>query len=120
MGKAAGGVRDLAQCKQYLELVAELLFWNKDSCPAVDSRLLRFGASSLLPALRACVAQENKKRKVAEVTDETLANQAISLIDHTSLGLDDTEAKIQALVDAAVAQQPHVAAVCIYPKFVKF
>jgi len=49
----------------------------------------------------------------------SLASHAISLIDHTSLGLEDTEAGIRALVNAAVAEQTHTAAVCIYPKFIK-
>lgn len=46
------------------------------------------------------------------------AAQAIGLIDHTSLGDKDTEETIKALVDAAVAKQPHTAAVCVLPKFV--
>eukprot|EP00928_Gymnodinium_smaydae_P010427 TRINITY_DN1392_c0_g1_i2.p1 TRINITY_DN1392_c0_g1~~TRINITY_DN1392_c0_g1_i2.p1 ORF type:complete len:282 (+),score=81.25 TRINITY_DN1392_c0_g1_i2:39-884(+) len=50
--------------------------------------------------------------------DQVLARHGIGLIDHTSLGLDDTEDKIRKLVDAAVAETPHTAAVCIYPKFV--
>eukprot|EP00933_Yihiella_yeosuensis_P053408 TRINITY_DN51640_c0_g1_i1.p1 TRINITY_DN51640_c0_g1~~TRINITY_DN51640_c0_g1_i1.p1 ORF type:complete len:318 (-),score=88.90 TRINITY_DN51640_c0_g1_i1:90-932(-) len=45
---------------------------------------------------------------------------AISLIDHTLLGDKDTEDDIQKLVEAAVAEQPHVAAVCVYPKFIGF
>merc|ERR1719277_871681 len=48
-----------------------------------------------------------------------LARQAMGLIDHTSLGLDDTEDKIRCLADAAVAEVPHTAALCVYPKFVK-
>lgn len=65
--KAAGGVRDLAQSKQYLQLFAELVFGDKDRYPEVESRLLRFGASSLLPALRGCCGQGDKKRKAAEM-----------------------------------------------------
>eukprot|EP00927_Polykrikos_kofoidii_P041641 TRINITY_DN3549_c0_g1_i1.p1 TRINITY_DN3549_c0_g1~~TRINITY_DN3549_c0_g1_i1.p1 ORF type:complete len:295 (+),score=71.29 TRINITY_DN3549_c0_g1_i1:82-966(+) len=56
----------------------------------------------------------------AVAADKEVMKQAIGLIDHTSLGLDDTEAGIQALVDAAVAAAPHTAAVCIYPKFISF
>lgn len=52
--------------------------------------------------------------------DDLVAKHAIGLIDHTSLGLDDTEEGIRSLVDAAVAEVPHTAAICIYPKFVKF
>merc|ERR1712217_797157 len=62
--KAAGGVRDLAQSKQYLELFAEIVFGDKSRYPEVESRLLRFGASSLLPALRGCCG---KKRKAVEM-----------------------------------------------------
>jgi deoxyribose-phosphate aldolase len=58
-------------------------------------------------------------QKSFPTADELLARHAISLIDHTSLGLDDTDEKIRSLVDAAVAEDPHTAAVCIYPKFVK-
>jgi len=64
-----------------------------------------------------------QKRK-AEVldsppSDQMLAGHATGLIDHTSLGLDDTGDGIRSLVDAAVAEQPHTAAVCIFPKFVR-
>merc|ERR1719458_782713 len=52
-------------------------------------------------------------------SEEMLARHAIGLIDHTSLGLDDTDEKIRTLVDVAVAETPCTAAVCIYPKFVK-
>jgi deoxyribose-phosphate aldolase len=58
-------------------------------------------------------------QKSFPTAEEMLARHAIGLIDHTSLGLDDTDDKIRSLVDAAVAQEPHTAAVCIYPKFVK-
>merc|ERR1712187_755413 len=63
--KAAGGVRDLVQSKQYLQLFAEIVFDDKNRYPEVESRLLRFGASSLLPAVRGCCG---KKRKAAEIS----------------------------------------------------
>eukprot|EP00746_Dinoflagellata_sp_MGD_P031384 gnl/MRDRNA2_/MRDRNA2_174595_c0_seq1.p1 gnl/MRDRNA2_/MRDRNA2_174595_c0~~gnl/MRDRNA2_/MRDRNA2_174595_c0_seq1.p1 ORF type:complete len:597 (+),score=129.88 gnl/MRDRNA2_/MRDRNA2_174595_c0_seq1:117-1793(+) len=75
----------------------------------LDMQRIRFGASSLLAGLR-----------VAHQTPQVIAQQGISLIDHTSLGLEDTEKMIQDLMDAAVASQPRVAAVCIYPRFVPF
>ena len=46
--------------------------------------------------------------------------QAIEMIDHTLLTDQDTEADVQKLADAAVAEQPHTAAVCVHRKFVKF
>jgi len=119
--KAAGGVRDLEQTQAFLGLAADILCGNKLKWAEVNSRLFRFGASSLLGALRSPVS---KKRKAddefsVEGKDSKLAMHAISLIDHTSLGLQDTEEGIRSLVDAAVAEQPHTAAVCIYPKFIK-
>mmetsp|Transcript_113089 Transcript_113089/g.292441 ORF Transcript_113089/g.292441 Transcript_113089/m.292441 type:complete len:590 (+) Transcript_113089:88-1857(+) len=59
-------------------------------------------------------------QKSFPTAEEMLARHAISLIDHTSLGLDDTESVIRNLMDGATANRPHPAAVCIYPKFVKF
>ena len=58
-------------------------------------------------------------QKSFPTADEMMARQAIGLIDHTSLGLDDTEEKIRCLADAAVAEEPFTAALCVYPKFVK-
>ncbi|CAK0826212.1 unnamed protein product [Prorocentrum cordatum] len=54
--KAAGGVRDVAQARVYLELAAEILLGDRKRVLEVDSRRLRFGASSLLPSLRKCAA----------------------------------------------------------------
>lgn len=73
--KAAGGVRDAVQARQYLELVAEMLLGSAGRWSEVDSRLLRFGASSLLPALRGLcssgegggVEPESKRRKMDAV-----------------------------------------------------
>jgi len=74
--KAAGGVRDAAQAQQYLELAAEALLGDPQRHHEVGPRLLRFGASSLLPALRACCrpaagaagteGNDAKKRKLDE------------------------------------------------------
>jgi deoxyribose-phosphate aldolase len=65
--KAAGGVRDAAQARQYLELTARILLGDARRHHEVDARQLRFGASSLLPALRACAtsasAAAGTKRK---------------------------------------------------------
>jgi len=63
---------------------------------------------------------DRSKPPPIEVSDEEIARQAAGLIDHTSLGDNDTEDMIQKLVDAAVAEAPHTAAVCVYPKFVPF
>mmetsp|Transcript_87711 Transcript_87711/g.235229 ORF Transcript_87711/g.235229 Transcript_87711/m.235229 type:complete len:219 (+) Transcript_87711:1-657(+) len=54
--KAAGGVRDVNQARVYLELAAETLLGDRQRILEVDSRRLRFGASSLLPSLRRCTA----------------------------------------------------------------
>eukprot|EP00930_Biecheleria_cincta_P090914 TRINITY_DN80405_c0_g1_i1.p1 TRINITY_DN80405_c0_g1~~TRINITY_DN80405_c0_g1_i1.p1 ORF type:complete len:318 (-),score=69.84 TRINITY_DN80405_c0_g1_i1:133-1086(-) len=62
----------------------------------------------------ASATQSDTKRKLAT------PRQIIEMIDHTLLGDQDTEADIQKLVDAAVAEQPHTAAVCVHRKFVKF
>merc|ERR1719491_2446032 len=118
--KVAGGVKDAKAAQVYLELAAEAFFGDRRSLQRVDSNLLRFGASSLLPALRTCCGSAGGKKRALDVdSEEALAQQAVSLIDHTSLGLDDTEDKIRALADAAVAEAPHTAALCVYPKFVK-
>lgn len=45
--------------------------------------------------------------------------QVISLIDLTSLNLDDTDVKIITLCEQAQTPMGNVAAVCVYPKFVK-
>jgi len=103
----------------------------KDTTGAGDSFLGALAAHFVSGAsLEVAIARANKVAAVSvtregtqksfPTTEEILARQAISLIDHTSLGLDDTEEKILGLVNAAVAEQPQTAAVCIYPKFVKF
>ena len=46
------------------------------------------------------------------------AKQALSLIDLTSLNLDDTEQDIIKLCHKAQTPYGHVAAVCVYPQFV--
>merc|ERR1719414_2045302 len=50
--KAAGGVKDLAATKRFLEIAATALFGDANRWPDVDARRMRFGASSLLGALR--------------------------------------------------------------------
>lgn len=65
MVKAAGGVRDIEQARGYMALVAEVLLGDRSNLHRVDSTLLRFGASSLLPALRQdCSISSAKKRKI--------------------------------------------------------
>ena len=49
---------------------------------------------------------------------QAYAQQALQLIDLTSLNLDDTEQTIIDLCTAANTDYGHVAAVCVYPKFV--
>jgi len=58
--KAAGGVRDAAQARKYMELTAGILLGNAQRHADVDSTMLRFGASSLLPSLRVCCAPGQK------------------------------------------------------------
>ncbi len=48
-----------------------------------------------------------------------LARQLLTLIDLTSLSDTDTDASIKALCQNAITEYGHVAAVCIYPQFVK-
>jgi deoxyribose-phosphate aldolase len=53
------------------------------------------------------------------ITDINLSRQLLSLIDLTSLNETDTVATIVTLCQKALMSQPHVAAVCVYPQFVK-
>lgn len=71
----------------------------------------------------------NLLKSVLQVIFQTMVNLSlnsevckigISLIDNTSLNLDDTNASIDALVAGSTAEEPHTAAICIYPKFVKY
>ncbi len=48
-----------------------------------------------------------------------IEKKILSLIDLTSLNENDTEASITALCQKAVTPHGHVAAVCVYPRFVK-
>ncbi|OEC33081.1 deoxyribose-phosphate aldolase [Pseudomonas cuatrocienegasensis] len=50
--------------------------------------------------------------------DQTLAQQAVALLDLTSLNADDDEARIIALCQRALSPAGTVAAVCVYPAFV--
>ena len=50
--------------------------------------------------------------------DQTLAQQAVTLLDLTSLNADDDEARIIALCQRALSPAGAVAAVCVYPAFV--
>lgn len=49
---------------------------------------------------------------------QTYSKKALGLIDLTSLNLDDTDADIVQLCHQALTEYGHVAAVCVYPKFV--
>mmetsp|Transcript_49615 Transcript_49615/g.105591 ORF Transcript_49615/g.105591 Transcript_49615/m.105591 type:complete len:567 (-) Transcript_49615:107-1807(-) len=112
--------------------VATKMVKAKDTTGAGDSFLGAFAASIAKDgsSLEAAMSKGNAVAAVSVTrigtqlsfpdAREFLCRQAIGLIDHTSLGLDDTDDGIRALVDAAVAEEPHTAAVCIYPKFVKF
>lgn len=51
---------------------------------------------------------------------QTYAQKAISLIDLTSLNDDDDQTAIRALCEKTITPFGKVAAVCVYPKFVKF
>jgi deoxyribose-phosphate aldolase len=53
-------------------------------------------------------------------TDLDVCQFAISLIDNTSLNLDDTEEAITQLLNSSLSIEPHTASICIYPKFIKF
>ena len=60
--------------------------------------------------------------KSASLVDASslLASRLISYIDLTSLGDSDTEPMINSLCEKAITPYGPVAAVCIYPQFVKF
>jgi len=58
--KAAGGVRDVTQARQYLELTAEILLGDAQRHADIGASSLRFGASSLLPSLRSCCGSGQK------------------------------------------------------------
>ncbi|GAW79918.1 deoxyribose-phosphate aldolase [Plasmodium gonderi] len=57
---------------------------------------------------------------MANYTETFAAWTAICLTDHTLLGENDTEEDIRLLCQEAVKTCPFAAAVCVYPKFVKF
>jgi deoxyribose-phosphate aldolase len=48
-----------------------------------------------------------------------IVSQAISLIDLTSLNVDDTDKTITTLCNKATTPQGNVAAVCVYPQFIE-
>ncbi|MET1081357.1 MAG: deoxyribose-phosphate aldolase [Pseudomonas sp.] len=50
--------------------------------------------------------------------DRLVAQQAIGLLDLTSLNADDTDERIRALCRRALSPAGAVAAVCVYPRFV--
>lgn len=52
------------------------------------------------------------------MTPRDTAARALPLLDLTSLGDDDTDARIEALCARAVTPAGRVAAVCLYPRFV--
>lgn len=54
----------------------------------------------------------------SSTTKETL-QQLLSFIDHTSLNATDTEASMARFFELAQVPYGHVAAVCVYPRFVK-
>lgn len=66
-----------------------------------------------------------KKQKVEgqcikEMTDCEVAKLAIGLIDNTSLDLEkETEDSIKALCKSSIDCEPHTAAICVYPKWIK-
>lgn len=45
---------------------------------------------------------------------------AITLIDNTSLNLNDTTDNIDALIKESTCEEPYTASICIYPKFIKY
>lgn len=51
--------------------------------------------------------------------EHTLARRVIALLDLTSLNADDTDATIEALCRKALTPVGPVAAVCVYPQFVR-
>jgi deoxyribose-phosphate aldolase len=85
----------------------------------------RFGVVS--PGL-STLSQEHDEGKGFAMNDSTAAVQrhqaarALACLDLTSLNLDDTPERIEALCDRAISPAPgidlHPAAVCIYPRFV--
>lgn len=53
------------------------------------------------------------------MNDKQIAKRTLSLLDLTSLNDNDTEADIEILCSKAVSKHGEVAAVCVWPRFVK-
>jgi deoxyribose-phosphate aldolase len=53
------------------------------------------------------------------VVDEALIRRVIGLVDLTSLNTNDTQASVAAFLEKANTSHGHVAAVCVYPQFVR-
>ena len=58
---------------------------------------------------------ENRRRRLEQVLDQPGLKVEDVVV---AVGDKEVEEQIRKLVDAAVAEPPHTAAVCIYPKFV--
>ena len=52
-------------------------------------------------------------------TQKQIAKRTLSLLDLTSLNDNDTEADIKMLCEKAISEHGNVAAVCVWPRFVK-
>lgn len=53
------------------------------------------------------------------IDDEALIRRVISLVDLTSLNSTDTQASVATFLEKANTSHGHVAAVCVYPQFVR-
>jgi deoxyribose-phosphate aldolase len=69
-------------------------------------------------AARAALAQAGRMDAPAPTTLRALAARLLPLLDLTSLGEDDSPARIEALCDAACTPFGKVAAVCVYPEHI--
>jgi len=59
-------------------------------------------------------------KTIESMSDKEIAQLAITLIDNTSLNLEaETEDSIKALCQKSIVSEPHTAAVCVYPKWIK-
>lgn len=63
--------------------------------------------------------QQALDKSVAAKADAALAKRAVGLLDLTSLNDDDSDATVRALCARAVTPVGPVAAVCVWPRFVK-
>lgn len=55
-----------------------------------------------------------------QLSDAEVCRRGIELIDNTTLNLNDTEEAMDKIAAPFLGEQPHPAAVCVYPKFIRY